>query len=70
MDKFAVYEECDRGLLEVNIQVTPAPQCIVMEILLTIVAAAGSEYAIRGLYWRESVHTNPRHCNFFEDVRR
>ena len=45
-----LYEECDRGLIkEVRINVTPAPQCIVMDLLITIITRVTSELAIRGL---------------------
>jgi hypothetical protein len=44
-----LYEECDRGLVNVRIDVTSAPRCIMMGILLSVVASFGAEYAKRGL---------------------
>jgi hypothetical protein len=43
------YEECDRGLIDVNIHTTPGPHGIVVELALIVIAGVGSEYAIRGL---------------------
>ena len=44
-----LYEECDRGLIEVNVHVTAAPQCIVMDLVVSVVAGVGADLAKRVL---------------------
>jgi hypothetical protein len=44
-----LYEECDRGLVNVRINVTPSPQSIEMEIIVVVLSAVSAELAKRGL---------------------